>query len=219
VIALPRWIDVVAAVLALVVLSPLLAVLGLVVLLGSGRPVLYRQVRMGKDGRPFHLLKYRTMAVEADRASRLTVGVDPRVTRVGGFLRSRRLDELPQLLNVLRGDMALVGARPEVPEYRLPDLPEQVEVLRHRPGLTDPASLAFRDEAELLARAADPDAYYRTALLPAKVRMSADYLRRRTARSDVAVLLRTTWCLVAPSTPAPPTPGPTAGTESPVSSR
>jgi len=196
----PRWLEALVAALALVLLAPLLAVLALLVLVGSGRPVLYRQVRMGRDGEPFRLLKFRTMGVAADRASRLTVGVDARVTRVGGWLRGRRLDELPQLVNVLRGDMALVGPRPEVPEFRLPDLPDQVELLRHRPGLTDPASLAFRDEAALLAQVPDPDHYYRTTLLPAKARVSADYLRRRTARSDVSVLLRTARCLLAPST-------------------
>ncbi|MGB8652207.1 MAG: sugar transferase [Mycobacteriales bacterium] len=200
---MPRWVELVVAAVALVLLSPVLLLVTLAVLVLSGRPVLYKQVRMGKDAQPITVLKFRTMTVGADSASRLTVD-GARVTRVGAYLRRRRLDELPQLVNVLRGDMSLVGARPEVPEYLLPRLPEQGEVLRHRPGVTDPASLAFRDEAALLAAAADPDAFYRTTLLPAKVRLSAEYLRRRTFGSDVGVLLRTLRCLVAPSAAAPP---------------
>ncbi|MCW2601704.1 MAG: Sugar transferase [Frankiales bacterium] len=199
---MPRWAEFVVAGLALVVLSPLLLLLWVTVLVCSGPPALYKQTRVGRNGQPFILLKFRTMSVGSvgtDRAPRLTVGVDPRVTRVGAFLRRRHLDELPQLVNVLRGEMSFVGARPEVPDYVLPDLADQVEVLRHRPGVTDPASLAFRNEAALLAAQPDPVAYYRSTLLPAKVRISADYLRRRSVGSDVRVLADTLLCLVAPS--------------------
>ncbi len=201
---MPRWLELVTAAVLLALLSPVLLLVAVVVRLRQGRPVLYRQLRVGKDGETFRLLKFRTMRPDADRERQLTVGVDQRVTPFGAWLRRRRLDELPQLVNVLRGDMSFVGARPEVPEYILPDLPDQAEVLRHRPGVTDPASLAFRDEAALLAAAADPEEYYRTTLLPAKVHVSADYLRHRNLASDVHVMLRTARCLVAPSAAATP---------------
>jgi lipopolysaccharide/colanic/teichoic acid biosynthesis glycosyltransferase len=190
----PRGLDVLIAGVALVVLSPVLLLAALAVLLLSGRPVLYRQLRVGRDGEPFTLLKLRTMRTTP--GPQLTVGIDTRVTWIGARLRDRRIDELPQLVNVLRGDMSVVGARPEVPEYVLPDLADQVEVLRHRPGITDPASLAFRDEASLLAQQGDPVDYYRTTLLPAKVAVSAEYLRRRTVLTDLHVLLRTAGCLL-----------------------
>jgi lipopolysaccharide/colanic/teichoic acid biosynthesis glycosyltransferase len=195
-LTVPRAAEVVLAVMALVLLSPVLIVVALLVRLSSPGPVLYRQVRLGRDAVPFRLLKFRTMRTGADRAGLLTVGDDARVTSVGRFLRARRLDELPQLVNVLRGEMALVGARPEVAEFVRLDLADQREVLRHRPGLTDPASLAFRNEASLLVRQPDPANYYRCEVLPAKVRISADYLRQRSAASDVRVLLRTVRCLV-----------------------
>lgn len=197
-----RVLDLLVAGLALVLLSPVLAVVALAVLLLSGRPVLYRQVRVGRDGRPFTLWKFRTMSTGPGGAC-LTVGSDARVTRVGAALRRRRLDELPQLWNVLRGDMALVGARPELPDLVRRDLPDQAEVLRHRPGVTDPASLAFRDEAELLAAQEDPVGYYREVVLPAKLAISADYLRHRSLRTDTGVLARTLLCLLAPGARAP----------------
>jgi lipopolysaccharide/colanic/teichoic acid biosynthesis glycosyltransferase len=190
----PRPLDVLIAGAALVALSPVLLLAALLVLLLSGRPVLYRQERVGKDGEVFTLLKLRTM--RAVPGTQLTVGTDARVTRIGAHLRARRIDELPQLVNVLRGDMSLVGARPEVPEFVLSTLPDQAEVLRHRPGITDPASLAFRDEADLLAGQPDPVGYYRSTLLPAKVAVSAAYLRRRTALTDLQVLLQTAGCLL-----------------------
>lgn len=189
---MPRWADVVIAVAALVVLAPLLALVMVAVRLSGPGPVLYRQVRMGRGATPFVLFKFRTMRLDAARRGRLTIGrADPRVTGVGRWLRASKLDELPQLLNVVRGDMALVGPRPEVPEFRLSGCAAQDAVLTARPGLTDPASIRFRDEVELLAAVSDPDRYYRTTLLPAKCAISAAYLQRRTPRADLVVLLRT----------------------------
>lgn len=201
---MPRLVEIVIAAVALALLAPLLAVVALAVRLSSPGPVIYRQTRVGRGGELFVLLKFRTMTNGADAEGQLTVGADRRVTAVGRRLRDRRLDELPQLVNVLKGDMSLVGARPEVPEYLVPELSDQQEVLRHRPGLTDPASLAYRDEAALLAAAHDPVEYYRRELLPAKVAMSAAYLRRRSAWSDVGVVLRTVWCLFGRSAQAAP---------------
>ncbi|MTV24479.1 sugar transferase [Nitriliruptoraceae bacterium ZYF776] len=189
---MPRPVEVLLSAVALLVLSPLLLVLALAVALSSPGPILYRQRRVGRGGTAFTLHKFRTMRVRADAAGRLTVGRDdPRTTAVGRFLRRTKLDELPQLFDVLRGAMSLVGPRPEVPEYVDLSRPDQRETLRHRPGLTDPASLAFRDESALLAGRADPEAYYVATLLPAKLALSAAYGRRRTWRSDLGILVAT----------------------------
>lgn len=188
---LPRAVDVALAAAALVVLAPVLAGVAVAVRLTSPGPVLYRQQRLGRHGEPFRILKFRTMVVCDGRTRQITVGADPRITPVGRWLRRHKLDELPQLVNVLRGEMALVGPRPEVPELVRLDLPEQRVVLSCRPGLTDPASLAFTDEAALLAAAPQPDVAYHCEVLPAKLRLSAAYLEHRTAVSDLGVLLRT----------------------------
>jgi lipopolysaccharide/colanic/teichoic acid biosynthesis glycosyltransferase len=195
---LPRVIECLVAWMAVLALAPLLVAIAVAVRLSSPGPVLYRQQRIGRDGVPFTVLKFRTMHVGADATGQLTVGQDPKVTRVGVWLRRHKFDELPQLLNVLHGEMGLVGPRPEVPEYVRGDLADQVFVLRARPGLSDPASLAFRDEAALLSGSDDPAEHYRSVVLPAKLRLSADYLRRRTAVSDVGVLVRTALCVIAP---------------------
>lgn len=189
---MPRAVEVVLSALALVLLLPLLVVVALAVLVSSPGPVLYRQRRVGRDGHWFTLHKFRTMRSRADLRGRLTLGRDdPRTTGVGRVLRRTKIDELPQLFDVLRGRMSLVGPRPEVPEYVDLRNPDQREVLRHRPGLTDPASLAFRDEVTLLAAQQEPERYYVTTLLPAKLALSAAYGRRRTWRSDLAILTAT----------------------------
>ena len=196
---MPWIVDATISGVALVVLSPLLLLVAALIRWGSRGPVLYRQQRMGRGGRPFMIWKFRTMVVDAEAAGKLTVGSDVRVTRVGRLLRQRRLDEVPQLVNVLRGDMRLVGARPEVPEYLLPDNLDQRVVLRGRPGLTDPASLRYRNEATMLACSEQPERTYRTEVLPAKLRLSADYERRRTARSDLMVLFHTAVVVFRPA--------------------
>ena len=188
---LPWLVDAAVAAIAILVLLPLLVVIAVAVRCTSRGPVLYRQQRVGRNGTPFTLLKFRTMRVATDPTHLLTVGGDPRVTRFGAWLRRHKLDELPQLFNVVSGQMALVGPRPEVEQFIRLDLPEQRLVLRWRPGLTDPASLAGRDEADLLAAAADPIAEYREHVLPEKLRMSVDYLNHRSAWTDVRVIGRT----------------------------
>ncbi|MCU1602180.1 MAG: putative sugar transferase [Frankiales bacterium] len=193
---MPRWCDALLAAVLLVVLSPVLLLVAVVVGTTTTGPVLFRQVRLGKDGVPFALLKFRTMVVSAEQGSCLTIGADLRITRVGRPLRQHRLDELPQLVNVVRGEMALVGPRPELPGFLSPRMAGQL--LGRRPGLTDPASLRYLDEAEVLARQPDPEAYYREVLLPEKARVSADYAQARTAWTDLLVLLRTARCLAAP---------------------
>jgi lipopolysaccharide/colanic/teichoic acid biosynthesis glycosyltransferase len=150
------------------------------------------QERVGRDGRPFGLLKLRTMVADAPaRGAALTAPGDPRITRLGGWLRRWKLDELPQLVNVVRGDMSLVGPRPEVPRYVAGYSDRERAVLRVRPGLTDPASLAFVDEAAVLARYDDCERAYVDEVLPAKLALSLEYLERRTLRSDLGILART----------------------------
>lgn len=186
-----RAFDLLGAACALVLLSPLLALLALWIKLDSPGPVFYRQERVGRFGRPFRIHKFRTMGADAGGLP-LTVGDDPRITRAGRLLRRTRLDELPQFIDVLRGDMSLVGPRPEVPKY-VAHWPAHLRerALAVRPGLTDPSSLAFIDEAQVLARAADPERVYIEQILPQKVQAAVDYADRASLWSDAAVLART----------------------------
>jgi lipopolysaccharide/colanic/teichoic acid biosynthesis glycosyltransferase len=193
-----RGFDLTVATLGVVVLAPLAAVIALAIRLESPGPVFFRQERVGRGGRLFRIHKFRTMVSDAaSRGPTLTVGEDARITRVGTFLRRAKLDELPQLLDVIVGEMSLVGPRPELPRYvshypaALRDL-----VLKVRPGITDPASLAFADENQLLARAADPEREYLEVVMPCKLQAAADYARRATLATDIKVILRTL-CLVA----------------------
>jgi lipopolysaccharide/colanic/teichoic acid biosynthesis glycosyltransferase len=187
---MPNWMERMLAAAGLAALSPLLAVLAVAVWLETGRPVLFRHRRVGQGGRTFELLKFRSMVVNHGGPS-ITRSGEARITRVGRFLRRWKLDELPQLVNVLRGEMSLVGPRPEVPEYVDLGDPLWQRVLRARPGITDPASVEFRNEEELLAGVEDLDGYYRKVLLPRKLELSAAYLERRSFGSDVAMLFRT----------------------------
>ncbi len=186
-----RMLDVVVALLGLLLPAPLWLGLALAVKLQDGGPVFYRARRVGQGGRPFCLYKFRTMIVAADRQGPgITAGGDPRITRLGRLLRRTKLDEMPQLLNVLRGEMSLVGPRPEDPRYVALYTPEQQAVLQARPGITSAASLAFRHEESLLV-GADPETQYRTVVMPAKLALDLAYLQRRTPLSDLGLILRT----------------------------
>ncbi|MBK9363531.1 MAG: sugar transferase [Rubrivivax sp.] len=193
-----RLFDLLGAAVGLLLLSPLLLVLALVIKLDSPGPVFFRQQRVGRFGQPFLIHKFRTMVADApQRGLAITVGADPRITKCGAWLRRTRLDELPQLIDVLRGDMSLVGPRPEVPRYVQhypPGLRERA--LAVRPGITDPSSLAFIDEAELLAQAADPERDYVELILPRKLQAAADYAERASLRTDLLVIARTLRVLV-----------------------
>jgi lipopolysaccharide/colanic/teichoic acid biosynthesis glycosyltransferase len=191
-----RLFDIVVSLAALLLLAlPMLAVAAWIKLDSPG-PVYFRQQRVGRHGVPFAIHKFRTMRHGAGGLA-LTVGDDARITRAGRWLRRTRLDELPQLLDVLAGDMSLVGPRPEVPRYVAlypPGLRERA--LAVRPGITDPASLAYIDEAALLAAAADPEREYVERILPAKLQAAAAYAERATLASDIAVLARTARALL-----------------------
>jgi lipopolysaccharide/colanic/teichoic acid biosynthesis glycosyltransferase len=184
-----RVFDIAVSLTALVLLVPVLVVIAVLVKLSSPGPVLYRQQRVSRGGRLFQLFKFRTMVVGADRlAPNVSAAGDPRVTRVGSFLRRSYLDELPQLLNVLRGDMSLVGPRPETPEFVALYTPDERRVLTVRPGLAGPSTLAFMDEADLLARAPDPVSFYVTTVLHDRVRADLAYLEQRSIGYDIRLL-------------------------------
>lgn len=195
-----------AAALALLACLPILLMLAFLILLTSPGPVLFRQERVGQGGRRFILLKLRTMVADAgSRGAHVTARTDPRITSVGRFLRRFKLDEVPQLWNVVRGELSWVGPRPEVPCYVESENPRWQEVLRVRPGLTDPVTLALRDEEALLAAApGDPEHFYRDRLLPYKLEGYCSYLRRRTPASDLGVLLRTLLAVLSPATARSP---------------
>jgi lipopolysaccharide/colanic/teichoic acid biosynthesis glycosyltransferase len=189
---LKRAFDLLAAGLGLLLLSPVFLALAVAVRLDSPGPVFFRQERVGRGGRPFRIFKFRSMRVDAEKlGGQLTVSRDPRVTRVGALLRKAKLDELPQLINVVTGDMSLVGPRPEVPRYVAKYDDRQRRVLEVRPGITDPASIEYRNENDLLDAATDPESTYLREIMPAKLELNLTYLERRSLVSDVIIILRT----------------------------
>jgi lipopolysaccharide/colanic/teichoic acid biosynthesis glycosyltransferase len=188
--ALTRTFDFVCSLLGLIAASPLLAMIALAIKLDDGGPVFYSQERVGKSFRLFRAHKFRSMIAGADRQGLLTCSSDTRQTRVGRVLRRYKLDELPQLFNVLNGQMQLVGARPEVERYVQMFRPQYSVLLQDRPGITDPASLAYRHEDQILSADRLEQQYVRE-VLPAKLTLSLDYQQRRTFLSDIGILFRT----------------------------
>lgn len=188
-----RLFDIVCAGVGLLLLSPLLLAVAVWVKLDSPGPVMFRQERVGRFGATFRIHKFRTMRVDAPRLGpQITIGDDARITRSGRWLRASKVDELPQLWDVLRGAMSLVGPRPEVPRYVALYPAELRElVLSVRPGITDPASLSFRNESELLARAEDPEREYVEVVMPMKLRLAADYVRNASLGGDIRLILAT----------------------------
>lgn len=188
-----RLLDVGVSAAALVLLSPLLLLMAIWIKLDSPGPVVFRQTRVGRFGRPFTIYKFRSMRAEgAPGAPAITPAGDSRITNAGRFLRKWKLDELPQLMNVLVGDMSLVGPRPEVPGYvELYPADQRTLVLSVRPGITDEASIEFRDEGTLLAGADDPQQLYIEQILPRKLQIYADYARHHTMLGDLFIVLRT----------------------------
>jgi lipopolysaccharide/colanic/teichoic acid biosynthesis glycosyltransferase len=186
-----RVFDVVLSLAGLVLLSPLLLAIAVWVKLDSPGPVFFRQERIGRHGVPFRIHKFRTM-VHGGQGAQITVGADRRITRAGAVLRRAKLDELPQLIDVLKGDMSLVGPRPEVPRYvAMYPAALRDKVLSVRPGITDIASLEYRDEGERLARAADPEHEYVHVVMPAKLQLAARYVDQASLAFDLRLILRT----------------------------
>lgn len=187
-----RFFDILASGLGLVVLIPLFLVLSIWIKLDSPGPVFFRQVRVGRHNKDFRIFKFRSMRVGADQGSLVTIGGrDPRVTRSGLFIRRYKLDELPQLINVFVGDMSLVGPRPEVRHYVDYWTPAQMRVLDVRPGITDPASIKFRNENELLEKAPDPEKYYIEVIMQEKLSMYLEYVDNQSSWGDIKILAET----------------------------
>jgi lipopolysaccharide/colanic/teichoic acid biosynthesis glycosyltransferase len=197
-VGIPRWFDAASATAALLALAPLAAVLAAVVRLSSPGPALFRQQRIGRGGQPFEMFKFRTMRINAG-GPQFTADDDDRVTPFGRFLRKTKLDEMPELWNVVRGDMALVGPRPEVAAYVDLEDPAWLEVLRVRPGLTDPVTATLLREEELLGLVeGDRETFYRAALIPFKLAGYRSYLSQRSFRSDLRTLAATAVAVFLP---------------------
>ena len=193
-IRVPRWersCDVLVSSLGLLLLSPFLAIIAALIRIDSPGPVFFRQERIGQGLRTFSIYKFRTMVVDASKlGGPLTIGDDPRITRVGRILRKSKIDELPQLINVLRGEMTLVGPRPEVQKYVNLFRRDYEEILRVRPGITDLASLKYRDESPLLA-VTDPEQEYIKSILPDKIALAKQYVRQSSFFFDLSLILKT----------------------------
>lgn len=187
-----RLFDVFFSLIGLVILLPVFIVIALCIKLTSKGPVLYRQIRVGKNGKDFQLYKFRSMRTDADKKGLLTVGgKDNRITKIGYVLRKFKLDELPQLLNVLKGEMSLVGPRPEVRKYVDHYSPEQRKVLNVAPGITDLASIIYRNENELLASVSNPEEFYIKEIMPHKIELNYSYINNRTLRHYFAIIGKT----------------------------
>lgn len=196
-VPIKRCCDFVGATVGLLLLWPVFACIAVAIKLSDRGPAFYRQERVGQNGKSFWILKFRTMIVAADKMGPwVTRRGDPRTTKVGRVLRRAKLDELPQLVNVLLGDMSFVGPRPEVPKYVVHYTPEQREILKFKPGITDPASILFLDEESLLKGVADVEAFYLRHCVPIKVALNLEYSRRATVLSDLALVMRTVFLLL-----------------------
>jgi len=187
-----RIFDLLLSIFGLILLAPLLLVVGGLVKISSSGPVFFRQRRVGRNGNEFQILKFQSMVNGAERAGRgITADGDPRVTSLGAFLRKWKLDELPQLWNVFKGEMSFVGPRPELPSYVREYTPSQRRVLRVRPGITDPASLRYRHEGRILERSADPERLYRERIMPEKLSLNLEYLKQVSFGRDLSLLFST----------------------------
>lgn len=192
-----RLFDLIASGLGLIVLIPLFLIIAIWIKMDSKGAVFYRQVRVGRNNKDFRIFKFRSMRVGADKGSLVTIGGrDPRVTRSGYWIRKFKLDELPQLINVFIGDMSLVGPRPEVRHYVDCWTPEQMHVLDVRPGITDPASIKFRNENELMEKAEDPEKYYIEVIMQEKIKLYLEYVEKHNFWYDLGLIFKTFWVIV-----------------------
>ena len=193
-----RIFDIVASGIGLILLSPLFVILAIWIKCDSLGPVFYKQVRVGRNNMDFQLFKFRSMRVGSDKKGLITVGGhDPRITRSGYYIRKYKLDEFPQLINVFKGDMSLVGPRPEVRKYVDMYTEEQMHVLDVRPGITDLASIRYRNENELLERVNDPDKYYVEVIMPDKLRINLEYVARHSFTFDIRLIFQTFRAIVS----------------------
>ena len=187
-----RFFDIIASCCGLIILSPLYLLLAVWIKLDSDGPVFYRQVRVGQDNPDFKIFKFRSMRVGRDKGRLVTIGGhDSRITRSGYFIRKYKFDELPQLINVFIGDMSLVGPRPEVRHYVNYWTPEQMHVLDVRPGITDPASIKFRNENELMEKAEDPENYYINVIMQEKIKLYLEYVKKASFWYDIKLIFET----------------------------
>ena len=188
---LKRIFDIISSLFGLILLSPFIIIIAILIKLDSKGPIFFKQVRVTKNGREFKIFKYRTMKIGSDKYSQITVGKDSRITKVGDFLRKYKLDEIPQLINVLLGDMSLVGPRPEVPKYVALYTEEQREILKVRAGITDYASIEFSNENDILANEVDPEKAYIEKIMPKKIELNKKYLSEISVITDVKIILLT----------------------------
>lgn len=192
-----RIFDIIASGVGLIVLSPIFLLLAIWIKLDSKGPIFYRQVRVGRYNKDFRIFKFRSMRVGSDKGSLVTIGGhDPRITRSGYFIRKFKFDELPQLINVFIGDMSLVGPRPEVRHYVDYWKPEQMHVLDVRPGITDPASIKFRNENEMMEKAEDPEKYYIEFIMQEKIRLYLEYVEKHSFLYDIGLIFKTLWVII-----------------------
>ena len=188
---LKRIFDIILSLFGLIILLPFMLIIAIFIKLDSKGPVFFKQLRVTKNGREFKIFKYRTMRVGSDKYSQITVGKDDRITKIGSFLRKYKLDEIPQLINVLIGDMSLVGPRPEVPKYVAFYTDEQKEILKVRAGITDYASIEFSNENDLLALEEDPEKAYIEKVMPKKIELNKKYLSEISILTDIRIILLT----------------------------
>lgn len=187
-----RIFDFVFSLFGIILILPILILVAVLIKLNSKGPVFYKQIRVGKNGKDFKIFKFRTMHLDADKLGLLTVGGrDPRITSIGFYLRKYKLDELSQLINVLIGDMSFVGPRPEVRKYVDLYSKEQKEVLFVKPGITDLASIEFRNENDILSKEEDPNQYYIDVIMPEKLRINLKYIKKRNLLKDIGVIFKT----------------------------
>ena len=187
-----RVFDFFSSLIGIIILSPLLLIVSIIIKFSSKGPIFFKQIRVGKNEKEFAILKFRTMVTDAEKLGKqITVGRDPRITPIGHFLRKYKLDELPQLFNVLLGEMSLVGPRPEVPRYTKYYSEEQKNVLKVKPGITDYASIKYSDENSLLGESDNPEGIYINQVMPDKLRINLEYIERRSVFEDFKVILLT----------------------------
>lgn len=204
-----RLFDFIASLTGILILSPVFILISLIIILTDGLPVFYKHKRIGRNFKTFYVLKFRSMVKDADKKGlQITSADDPRITKIGKLLRKSKLDELPQLINVLKGDMSLVGPRPEVDKYVNIFKNDYREILKVRPGITDISSIIYRDEESVLRDKPDPEEYYKNILLPQKIQLAKEYFKYHSFLLDLKLILATIMKIIYPNfnlnLPAPP---------------